>query len=99
MFADPRRAVAPALGLSRLEASVGAAAHHIEEFPVRYGPYAGAVDTYMLLDLRARAAVPSVPGLTVNVTAKNALDNHHREFVGAPALGGMLTVRLTYTLP
>jgi len=79
--------------------SVGTTAHYVDAFPVRAGPYVGTVDSYTLLDVRLRSTVPSVPGLSANVTAKNVLGNEHREFVGAPALDRMLTVRLTYELP
>ncbi len=85
--------------LPRFDASIGATAHYVDDFPVRYGPYVGTVGSYALLDLRARAAVSSVPGLSVNVTAKNVLGAEHREFVGAPALGRMVVARLTYELP
>jgi iron complex outermembrane receptor protein len=84
--------------LPRLNASIGATAHHVDDFPVRFGPYTGTVDAYTLLDVRARATVPTVPGLSVNVTAKNVLGTDHREFVGAPALGRMVIARLTYAL-
>lgn len=84
--------------LPRFDASIGATAHYVDDFPVRFGPYTGTVDAYTLLDVRARATVPTVPGLSVNVTAKNVLGNNHREFVGAPALGRMIIARLTYTL-
>ena len=75
---------------------VGATAHYIDAFPVRTGPYVGTVDSYALLDMRLRSTVPSVPGLSANVTAKNVLGNAHREFVGAPALGRMIIARLAY---
>jgi iron complex outermembrane receptor protein len=78
--------------------TIGATVHHVNDFPVRFGPYTGTVDSYTLLDVRARSTIPSIPGLSVNVTAKNVLGNDHREFVGAPALGRMVIARLTYTL-
>jgi iron complex outermembrane receptor protein len=78
--------------------TLGATVHHVDDFPVRFGPYAGTVDSYTLLDVRARSTIPSIPGLIVNLTAKNVLGNDHREFVGAPALGRMVIARLTYTL-
>jgi iron complex outermembrane receptor protein len=62
--------------------SVGATAHYVDAFPVRAGPYVGTVDSYTLLDVRLRSTVPSVPGLSANVTAKNVLGNEHREFDG-----------------
>ena len=79
--------------------TLGATAHHVDGFPVRFGPYAGTVDAYTLLDVRLRSSLPSVPGLSVNVTAQNVLGNDRREFVGAPALGRMIIARLTYELP
>ena len=79
--------------------SVGATAHYVASFPVRTGPYVGTVDSYTLLDVRAGAPVPSVPGLNVNVTARNVLGTDHREFVGAPELGRMVVARLIYDLP
>jgi len=79
--------------------SVGTTVHYVDGFPVRSGPYVGDVKSYTLLDVRATYNIPSVPGLNLSLTGKNILDNRHREFVGAPALGRMLMVRLTYTLP
>lgn len=79
--------------------SVGATAHYVDEFPVRAGPYVGTVEAYSLLDVRVQTTVPSVPGLSVNLTAKNVLGNEHREFVGAPALGRMVIARFTYEFP
>ncbi|MCS4048996.1 hypothetical protein GGP87_000781 [Salinibacter ruber] len=73
--------------------------HHVDDFPVRFGPYTGTVDAYTLLDVRLRSSLPAVPGGSVNVTAQNVLGNAHREFVGSPALGRMVVARLTYELP
>lgn len=79
--------------------SVGATAQFVDAFPVRWGPYIGAVDAYTRLDLRAGYQVPAVPGLRVDVAAKNVLGAEHREFVGAPEIGRMVIARLTYELP
>jgi iron complex outermembrane receptor protein len=79
--------------------SVGASGNYVEGFPVETGPYVGDVDSYFLLDLRAGYDLPSISGLRFDVTAKNVLDNEHREFVGAPELGLMVMGRLTYELP
>ena len=78
--------------------SVGATANYVEGFPVRSGPYVGDVDTYFLLDLRAGYDVPSIPGLRLDVSANNVLDNEHRQFVGAPELGITIFGSATYTL-
>lgn len=79
--------------------TIGATAYYVNDFPVRYGPYAGIVDGYTVVDVRLRATIPAIPGLSVNLTAKNVLDNVHREFVGAPPLGRMVIGRVTYQSP
>ena len=79
--------------------SVGATAQYVDAFPVRWGPYVGTVDDYARLDLRAGYQVPSVPGLRIDVSAKNVLGTEHREFVGAPEIGRMVVARLTYEWP
>lgn len=78
--------------------SVGTSAHYVDSFPVRAGPYVGTVDAYALLDVRAAYNVPSVPGLSLTITGKNVLDDDHREFVGAPAIGRMVMARITYEI-
>jgi iron complex outermembrane receptor protein len=79
--------------------SVGATAQYVDAFPVRWGPYVGAVDDDARLDLRAGYRVPAVPGLRIDVSAKNVLGTGHRAFVGAPEIGRMVVARLTYELP
>jgi iron complex outermembrane receptor protein len=78
--------------------SFGATGNYVEGFRVETGPYVGNVDSYFLLDLSAGYDFPTVPGLRLEVTAKNVLDNEHREFVGAPAIGLLVLGRMTYTL-
>jgi iron complex outermembrane receptor protein len=41
---------------------------------------------------------PTVPGLRLDVTVQNALDNDHRQFIGAPKIGRLAIARLTYRL-
>ena len=79
--------------------SVGVTAQYVDAFPVRWGPYIGRVDAYTRLDLRAGYRVPAVPGLRLDLSAKNVLGTEHREFVGAPEIGRMVIARLTYELP
>ena len=80
--------------------SFGATGNYVDGFPVETGPYVGEVDSYFLLDARlGYEFANSIPGLSANLTAKNLLNNEHREFVGAPELGVMLMGRLTYELP
>ena len=80
--------------------SFGASGNYVDGFPVETGPYVGEVESYFLLDAHVGYEfADSIPGLSANLTAKNLLNNEHREFVGAPELGLMLMGRLTYTLP
>ncbi|MEF8940795.1 MAG: TonB-dependent receptor [Salinivenus sp.] len=78
--------------------SVGATAQYVDAFPVRWGPYIGAVDAYTRLDLRAGYRVPALPGLRIDVSAKNVFGAERREFVGAPEIGRMIIARFTYEL-
>jgi iron complex outermembrane receptor protein len=76
------------------------AASYVDDFRVASGPYVGTVDSYFLVDLGLGYDFQdTVPGLRLNVTAKNVLDNDHREFVGAPLLGRLVLARLTYDIP
>jgi iron complex outermembrane receptor protein len=79
--------------------SVNAAGRYVDEFEVRSGVYQGTVPSYFLLDLGAGYDfVRTVPGLRLDVTAQNVLDNEHRQYIGSPQLGRLITARLTYTL-
>ncbi len=76
-----------------------AAGRYTDGFPVRSGPYAGDVDSYFLLDLGVGYDLNDVaPGLRVDFSVSNVLDEFHREFVGAPEMGRMGMGRLTYTI-
>lgn len=78
--------------------SLGASGRHIKGFPVRSGPYEGEIDSYFLLDVSAGYEFGrTVPGLRVDVTVQNVLDNVHREFIGAPEIGRMGMARLLYS--
>jgi len=79
--------------------SLNLSGRYTEGFPVRSGPYVGVVDNYFLLDIGggynfARYA----PGLRVDLGISNILNNEHREFIGAPQIGRMGILRLTYSL-
>jgi len=38
------------------------------------------------------------PGLRIDIGVSNALDNMHREFIGAPQMGRMAMGRITYSI-
>jgi iron complex outermembrane receptor protein len=79
--------------------SFNAAGRYTEGFPIRSGPYDGRLDGYFLLDVGLGYDLQGyAPGLRIDIGVSNALDNRHREFVGAPLLGRMAMGRLTYDI-
>lgn len=71
---------------------------HTEGFPISSGPYVGDLPSFTLVDLGVGYDLSeSVPGLKVDVGVNNALNEEHRQFIGAPLLGRMVIGRLTYT--
>lgn len=90
-------------------ANASAAVRYVKDFPVLSGPYVGGipepfgtgrggVDDYVLYDFSIGYDFAQyAEGLRVDLIAQNALDNRHREFVGAPQVGRVGMVRLTYT--
>jgi len=78
--------------------SVNAAGRYTKGFPVNSGPYIGEVDNYFLLDLGAGYDFGRLaPGMRVDITVQNLLNNEHREFVGAPEIGRLSLARITYS--
>ena len=65
-------------------------------FDMQSGVFAGTVDAYHVLDLTAGYQLPFRPNARLELTMYNALNNLHREFVGAPALGRLALVRMRY---
>lgn len=80
--------------------SVNMSARYQDEFPVQSGPYVGTVPSYFLLDVGAGFDFHQyAPGLRLDVSVQNILNEEHREFVGAAELGRLAIARLTYTIP
>lgn len=80
--------------------SVNLSARYQDEFPVQSGPYVGTVPSYFLLDAGVGFDFHQyAPGLRVDVSVQNILNEEHREFVGAAELGRLAIARLTYTIP
>ena len=110
---SPSRSAADALLLNgpRVKAHLGvnvdvaagwtlhAAGHYASRFPVRAGLYAGTVSAAHPLDVGVHYdAKRYAPGLEVHLTVRNVLNQRHRAFVGAPAMGRMALARITYAL-
>jgi len=75
--------------------SVNVSGRHVSGFRVLSGPYEGDLPSYFVVDLGAGYAIN--PSLRVDLAINNAMDSNHREFVGAPKLGRIGTLRLMYT--
>jgi len=66
----------------------------VEGYPVKSGWYKGNIPSYAVVNLGGQVALPSNRGLTLAVTATNLFDNVHQEYVGAPAIGRLVVVRV-----
>ncbi len=65
-------------------------------FPMNSDVYVGDIDGYGIVDAGVNYRLPFQPSTQVSLTANNLLNNLHREFVGAPAIGRMLLLRVRY---
>ena len=80
--------------------SFNASARHIGEFRVLSGFYDGTVEAYTLLDLGMGYDFSDfVPGLRLQLSVFNVLNNNHRQFIGAPRIGRTGLAQLTIDLP
>jgi outer membrane receptor for ferrienterochelin and colicins len=66
----------------------------VSGYPVASGVYAGRVDGYITTDALVAYRLSAAPEATLTVNAWNLLDHRHREMVGAPTLGRLVTARL-----
>lgn len=69
---------------------------YVEGFPVNSGVYAGAVQTYTVLDLDCDYDLSHKTKFLFAV--QNIFDRRYREFTGAPILGRLIIARLSRTL-
>ena len=65
-------------------------------FPMNSGVYIGDVEGYTVLDATLSYRLPFQPNTQVSLTADNILNNLHQEFVGAPAVGRLLLLRVRH---
>ncbi|SHK17208.1 TonB-dependent receptor [Rhodothermus profundi] len=79
--------------------SINLAGRYVDKFEVRSGIFRGTVESYFLLDLGVGYDLSRLaPGLRIDILAQNLLNNKHREYIGAPKMGRLITTRLTYTV-
>jgi outer membrane receptor for ferrienterochelin and colicins len=67
------------------------------EFAMASGVYKGTVPAYGLVDVSIGYRLPWFSSAELSVSATNLLDAEHREFVGAPSIGRMITARASYS--
>ena len=91
----PRHKGAVAVRYQRAETgfTANAGVRTVGTFPVA-GLISGRVSTYTLFDVGVGYRIPGTTDVTIFLTGQNVLDNRHREFVGAPELGRLVTTRL-----
>lgn len=77
--------------------NVGLQWRWVDAFRMNSGVYVGDVDAYNMVDLMVQYAIPSVDGLSLNISATNILDHRVQQFIGAAEIGRMVQGRLTYT--
>jgi iron complex outermembrane receptor protein len=63
----------------------------IERFAMRSGVYRGTVPAYAVFDGTATYRLPFMPMITVTLAALNLMDHRHREFIGAPEIGRLVS--------
>ena len=79
--------------------SLNVAGRYTEGYRVESGPYIGDIGDAFVLDAgMGYDFARTIPGLRLDVTVQNALDNDHRQFIGAPKIGRLALARLTYSL-
>jgi outer membrane receptor for ferrienterochelin and colicins len=76
--------------------SVDGRVRYTDGFPMNSGSYVGTVESYALVDMNASYHLPWVPGASATLTVSNLFDDKHQEAVGAPELGRLAILRLTY---
>jgi outer membrane receptor for ferrienterochelin and colicins len=75
---------------------VGARARFSGEFPMNSGVYIGTVKSYTVFDANAAYEIPQFEGATLALTVNNIFDKKHQEFIGAPEMGMLALLQLTY---
>ena len=74
--------------------SISTAGRYVKGFPMLSGIFAGDVAPYFLMDLAA--GFDFGRGLRADLNVTNVTGNERREFIGAPKIGRIATLRLLY---
>ncbi len=76
--------------------SLRASGRFMKGFPVIAGQYIGEVGSYTIVDVGVGYSIQKA-GVRADLGINNLFNSNHREFVGAPRLGRVMSFRLTYT--
>lgn len=71
---------------------------YVDRFPMTSGIYVGTVDAYALMDANISYSLPFSRSTEIAVSGTNLFDHRHREFVGAPQLGRLVSMRVKQSL-
>lgn len=66
----------------------------VETYPVKSGVFEGTIPGYAVMNLGATMQLPMQRQVSLAVTASNLFDEVHQEYVGAPAIGLLVTMRV-----
>ena len=80
----------------RGDLAVGVRTRFVRGFPMNSGAFVGPVPGYGLMDVGFAYRFPFASRALLAVFAQNALDNRHREFVGAPEIGRLVMAQVQY---
>jgi len=66
----------------------------VETYPVKSGVFQGTIPGYAVMNAGVTAQLPRNRDLTFSLTATNVFNHVHQEYVGAPAIGRLVTARI-----
>jgi len=66
----------------------------VETYPVKSGVFQGTIPGYAVMNLGATMQVPGRREISLAVTATNLFNHVHQEYIGAPAIGRLVTARV-----
>lgn len=75
---------------------LGARARYSGQFLMNSGVYVGDVKSYTVFDVNAAYELPSWQGAILSLSVNNVFDKKHQEFIGAPEMGVLALVQLSY---
>ena len=71
---------------------------YVDRFPMNSGVFVGVVDSYAVMDASVTYTLPFARRTEVALAGTNLFDDRHNEFVGSPALGRLVLLRVRKSL-